>query len=189
MGPVFTYLNVCLPRPVYLVAVFLASVAVVLGGSLSRRVDVSVALGLGALLYGALALGGGVVGATVDAFNFSMFNVLVSLVFAMAVSGFRTVLVKRLPRVFEADAVALGVETQSPVEVDDVLSLVHLMPTGPTSLRKFDSWSNWRMSLACCSAETASIWSVSVPLWDAGAGAVIALPCRQFTAFPGTPTR
>ena len=65
-------------------AVFLASVAVVLGGSLSRRVDVSVALGLGALLYGALALGGGVVGATVDAFNVSMFNVLVSLVFAMA---------------------------------------------------------------------------------------------------------
>lgn len=45
----------------------------------------------------------------------------------MAVSGFRTVLIKRLPRVFEADAVALGVETQSPVEVDDVLSLVHLM--------------------------------------------------------------
>ena len=48
--------------------------------------------------------------------------------------------------------------------------VVTSMPTGPTSLRKFDSWSNWRISFACCSAETASIWSVSVPPCGCGDG-------------------
>src|SRR5688572_14333881 len=40
-------------------------------------------------------------------------------------------------------------------------------PTGPTSLRKFDSWSNWRISFCCCSCETASISTPGV--WAMGA--------------------
>ncbi|MGC8973879.1 MAG: DUF401 family protein [Thermoproteus sp.] len=65
-------------------AAFLAAVALVIGGTLSRKIDVSISLPLGAALYGILALGPSVVEATAAAFNYSMFEVLTSLVLAMA---------------------------------------------------------------------------------------------------------
>src|SRR5688572_20796940 len=46
-------------------------------------------------------------------------------------------------------------------------SVVTSRPTGPTSLRKFDSWSNCRISFCCCSFETASISTPGV--WTRGA--------------------
>ena len=44
------------------------------------------------------------------------------------------------------------------------------MPTGPTRRRKLDSWSNWRISFACCSAETASMVSARVRAVRRGCG-------------------
>jgi hypothetical protein len=65
-------------------AAFLAAVALVIGGTLSKKIDVSISLPLGAALYGILALGPSVVEATAATFNYSMFEVLTSLVLAMA---------------------------------------------------------------------------------------------------------
>ncbi|MEL9989865.1 MAG: DUF401 family protein [Thermoproteus sp.] len=63
---------------------FLAAVALVVGGTLSRRLDVAVSLPLAAALYGVLTLGLSAGWATLSAFNYSMFEVLSSLVLAMA---------------------------------------------------------------------------------------------------------
>ncbi len=65
-------------------AAFLAAVALVVWGTLTRRLDVSITLPLGAVLYGALALGPSAGRAALAAFNYSMFEVLASLVLAMA---------------------------------------------------------------------------------------------------------
>jgi hypothetical protein len=45
----------------------------------------------------------------------------------MAVSGFRTLLVKRLPRVYEAVEAAVGVETAKPIDVEKLMQLLNLM--------------------------------------------------------------
>ncbi|MGB9705104.1 MAG: molybdopterin-binding protein [Pyrobaculum sp.] len=45
----------------------------------------------------------------------------------MAVSGFRTVLIKRLSRVYEAGSVAMGVEAARSLDVDQLMRLVNLM--------------------------------------------------------------
>ncbi|MFP3266611.1 MAG: hypothetical protein RXQ56_04005, partial [Thermoproteus sp.] len=57
-------------------AAFLAAVALVVWGTLTRRLDVSITLPLGAVLYGALALGPSAGRAALAAFNYSMFEVL-----------------------------------------------------------------------------------------------------------------
>ncbi len=54
-------------------------------------------------------------------------GVLLSVDAYMAVSGFRTVLVKRLPRVYEAEEVAIGVEAARPIDVERLMQLVNLM--------------------------------------------------------------
>jgi len=54
-------------------------------------------------------------------------GVLLSVDAYMAVSGFRTVLVKRLPRVYEAEEVTVGVETMRPIDVDKLMQLLNLM--------------------------------------------------------------
>ncbi len=64
--------------------VFLAAVALVIGGTLTRRLDVAVSISLAAMLYGIVVLGPAVGEATISAFNYSMFEVLASLVLAMA---------------------------------------------------------------------------------------------------------
>jgi len=69
---------------VYSLVAFVLATAVVLAGTLSRKLDVSVALALGVVIYGALSLGAGALNAALNAFNYAMFNVLASLVLAMA---------------------------------------------------------------------------------------------------------
>jgi hypothetical protein len=54
-------------------------------------------------------------------------GVLLSVDAYMAVSGFRTLLVKRLPRVYEAVEVAVGVETAKPIDVERLMHLLNLM--------------------------------------------------------------
>jgi predicted molibdopterin-dependent oxidoreductase YjgC len=54
-------------------------------------------------------------------------GVLLSVDAYMAVSGFRTLLVKRLPRVYEAEEVAVGVETAKPIDVEKLTQLLNLM--------------------------------------------------------------
>ncbi|MEZ0249150.1 MAG: DUF401 family protein, partial [Thermoproteus sp.] len=68
----------------YSLLVFLVAVALVVGGTLTKRLDVGASLPLAAALYGVLALGPSVGRATLAAFNYSMFEVLSSLVLAMA---------------------------------------------------------------------------------------------------------
>ncbi|MEZ0319249.1 MAG: DUF401 family protein, partial [Pyrobaculum sp.] len=68
----------------YVLLAFLVAVALVVGGTLSRRLDVGVSLPLATALYGVLALGSSVGRETLAAFNYSMFVVLASLVLAMA---------------------------------------------------------------------------------------------------------
>ncbi|WP_193386189.1 DUF401 family protein [Thermoproteus tenax] len=63
---------------------FLASVALIIGGTLSRKIDVAASLAAGALLYGAMTLGPRALEATISSFNYSMFEVLSSLILAMA---------------------------------------------------------------------------------------------------------
>jgi hypothetical protein len=54
-------------------------------------------------------------------------GVVLTLDVYMAVSGFRTILVKRLSRVYEAETVAVGIEAARPLDVDELMRLVHLM--------------------------------------------------------------
>lgn len=64
--------------------VFLATVALVIGGTLSKKLDVAISISLAAVIYGIVVLGPAVVEATISAFNYSMFEVLSSLILAMA---------------------------------------------------------------------------------------------------------
>lgn len=66
------------------ILVFLIAVVLVVGGTLSRRLDVAISLPLATALYGIIVLGPAVGRATLSAFNYSMFEVLSSLVLAMA---------------------------------------------------------------------------------------------------------
>ena len=54
-------------------------------------------------------------------------GVVVSADVYMAVSGFRTVLVRRFGRVYEADSISLGFETARPIDAEDVVRLVNLL--------------------------------------------------------------
>ncbi|MEM1614966.1 MAG: molybdopterin-binding protein [Pyrobaculum sp.] len=53
--------------------------------------------------------------------------VLLTLDAYMAVSGLRTVLLKKLPRVFEAEAVALGVEASKSLDVDTLTGMINIL--------------------------------------------------------------
>ena len=63
---------------------FILAVLLVIGGTLTKRLDVAVSLPLAAVLYGVLSMGSSVARATVDALNYSMFEVITALVLAMA---------------------------------------------------------------------------------------------------------
>lgn len=63
----------------------------------------------------------------VEVRNDVMAEVLLSIDAYMAVSGFRTVLVKRLPRVYKAEEVAVGVEAAKPIDVEKLTQLANLM--------------------------------------------------------------
>ncbi|MFN3803439.1 MAG: molybdopterin-binding protein [Pyrobaculum sp.] len=45
----------------------------------------------------------------------------------MAVSGLRTVLIKRLARVFDAELITVGIESRDPLDVDQLSSLLNVM--------------------------------------------------------------
>ncbi|WP_309544145.1 hypothetical protein [Pyrobaculum aerophilum] len=63
---------------------FLIVVLFIIGATLSRKIDVSISLALGALAYGLTALGPAkFLTATLSAFNQSMAYVITSLIFAM----------------------------------------------------------------------------------------------------------
>ncbi len=63
---------------------FLLAVLFIIAATLSRKIDVSLSLAIGAAAYGVAAFGPEVVKVTASAFNQSMAYVLASLVFAMA---------------------------------------------------------------------------------------------------------
>jgi len=54
-------------------------------------------------------------------------GLLLSVDAYMAVSGFRTVLIKRLHRVYEAESVSVGVESVRPIELGRFMQLINLM--------------------------------------------------------------
>jgi Uncharacterized conserved protein len=62
----------------------LASILFIIGATLSRKLDVSISLTVGALAYGVAAFGLDVLQVTLSAFDWSMAYVLSSLIFAMA---------------------------------------------------------------------------------------------------------
>ncbi|ABL88446.1 conserved hypothetical protein [Pyrobaculum islandicum DSM 4184] len=54
-------------------------------------------------------------------------GLFLSLDVYMAVAGLRTVLVKKLPRVFEAQSISLGVETAQSVNIEQLTALINLL--------------------------------------------------------------
>nr|WP_209320021.1 DUF401 family protein [Pyrobaculum islandicum] len=67
-----------------MLATFLLIVLFIVFGTLSRKLDVSISLAVGALIYGAVAFGASLWKVSISAFNESMAYILASLIFAMA---------------------------------------------------------------------------------------------------------
>ncbi len=54
-------------------------------------------------------------------------GVVLTLDVYMAVSGFRTILVKRLSRIFDAETISIGIESTEPLDVDQLITTINVI--------------------------------------------------------------